>query len=85
MVGYTCVEFRDQLQQIQLLSARAAMQHGVPPSVNNSLGMFERYNPDTCTFFTPVGEMGILPWEMQRVFGLHVGAFPYEEHVPRSI
>src|SRR5436853_618346 len=85
MIGYACVEFKDQLQQLQLLPAIVAVQHGVPSSVNNSLGMLERYNSETCTFFTPVGEVGISLREMQRVSGLPVGEFPYEEHVPRLI
>src|SRR3954463_6316888 len=46
--------------------------------------MLEQYNPETCTFFTPVGEIGISPWEMQHVSGLPAGEFPYEEHVPPS-
>ena len=28
------------------------------PSHYNFFAILEKYNPDTCTFFTPVGEMG---------------------------
>src|SRR5436190_20140995 len=46
--------------------------------------MLKQYSPETCTFFTPVREIGISPWEMQRISGLPAGEFPYEEHVPPS-
>src|SRR3954462_5582132 len=75
---------RDQLQQIQLLPALLAVCQGVRANVNNFLCMLEQYNSETCTFFTPVGEIGISPWEMQHVSGLPAGEFPYEEHVPPS-
>src|SRR4051812_15024554 len=61
-----------------------AVRQGVRANVNNFLGMLEQYSPETCTFFTSVGEIGISPWEMQHVSGLPAGEFPYEEHVPPS-
>src|SRR3954466_6165070 len=61
-----------------------AMCQGMRANVNNFLGMLEQYNRETCTFFTPVGEIGISPWEMQHVSGLPAGEFPYKEHVPPS-
>src|SRR5436189_2979511 len=60
------------------------VRQGVRANVNNFLGMLEQYSPRTCTFFTPVGEIRISPWEMQHVSGLPAGEFPYEEHVPPS-
>ena len=44
--------------------------------------MLEKYNPDTCTFFTPVGEMGFALHEMFEVSGLSMGNLPYEEYIP---
>src|SRR4051812_19597639 len=61
-----------------------AVRQGVRANVNNFLGMLEQYSPESCTFFMPVGEIGIFPWEMQHVSGLPAGEFPYEEHVPPS-
>src|SRR3954470_5081056 len=84
MMTRGCTEFKDQLQQIQLLPALLAVCQGVRANVNNSLGMLEQYSSETCTFFTPVGEIGISPWEMQHVSGLPAGEFPYEEHMPPS-
>ena len=84
MMTRACTEFEDRLQQIQLLPAMFAVRQGMRANVNNFLGMLEQYSPETCTFFTPVGEIGISPWEMQHVSGLLAGEFPYEEHVPPS-
>src|SRR3954468_18892409 len=84
MMTRGCTEFEDQLRQIQLFPAMLAVRQGVRANVNNFLGMLEQYSLETCTFFTPVGEIGISPWEMQHVSGLFAGEFPYEEHVPPS-
>src|SRR3954463_3777504 len=85
MVTYTCTEFEDRLRRPQLLPTVLDVRQSVRASVNNFLGMLEQYSPDTCTFFTPFGEMGISPWEMQQVSGLPACEFPYEEHVPPSV
>src|SRR3954466_11999345 len=85
MMTRGCTEFKDQLQQIQLLPAMLAVRQGVRANVKNFLGMLEQYSPEMCTFFTPVGEIGISPWEMQQVSGLPVGEFSYEEHVLPSV
>src|SRR3954469_12081591 len=42
----------------------------------------ERFNPDSCTFFTLVGEMGFAFHEMYAVSGLSWGNLPYEERFP---
>ena len=44
--------------------------------------MLERYNLETCTFFTPVGEMGFALHEMYEISGLAMGDTPYEEYIP---
>src|SRR3954462_15698563 len=84
MMTRGCTEFEDRLRQIQLLPAMLSVRQGLRANVNNFLGMLEQYSPKTCTFFTPVGEIGISPWEMQHVSGLPAGEFSYEEHVPPS-
>src|SRR3954466_14154666 len=42
----------------------------------------ELYNPDSRTFFTPTGELGICYHEMRYVSSLDYGEFVYEERVP---
>ena len=44
--------------------------------------MLEKYNPNSCTFFSPVGEMWFALHEMYEVSGLPMGDLPYEEYVP---
>lgn len=82
MVAYASVRFKDILKEIGLAAAVRAIKNRVPLSIPNFLGIVESYNIKTCTFFTQVGEMGISPWEMQKVSELPVGEFLYEEHVP---
>jgi len=44
--------------------------------------MLEHYNPETCTFFTPVREIEFALHEMYEVYGLAMGDIPYEKYVP---
>jgi len=44
--------------------------------------MLEKYNSDTCTFFTPVGEIRFALLEMFEVSGLSMGDLSYEEYIP---
>jgi len=50
----------------------------------NFFAIFEKYNPDTCTFFTPVGEIRFAPHAMFEVLGLTMGDLPYEEYIPST-
>src|SRR3954468_9117926 len=84
MMTRGCTEFEDQLRQIQLFPTMLAVRQGVRANVNNFLCMLEQYSSETCTFFTPVGEIEISPWEMQHVSGLPAGEFPYEDDMPPS-
>ena len=43
--------------------------------------MLEKYNPDTYTLFTPIGEMGFSLHEMFEVSGLPMRDLPYEEYI----
>ena len=43
--------------------------------------MLERYNPKTCTFFTPVGEMRFALHKMYEVSSLSTGDIPYEKYI----
>lgn len=40
------------------------------------------YNPESYTFFTPVGELGMPLEDMRYVMGLPPGELPYEEYIP---
>ena len=56
--------------------------YGIPQSNHHFYAVLERYNAETCTFFTLVGEMGFALHEMCEVSGLVMGDTPYEEYVP---
>ena len=60
------------------------MCYGIVLSHYNFFGIFEKYNPDTCTFFTPVGKMRFVVLEMFEVSGLSMGDLPYEEYIPST-
>ena len=51
------------------------------PSHYNFFGILQKYNPDTCTFFTPVGEIGFTLHKMFEVLVLSKGDLPNEEYI----
>ena len=52
--------------------------HGIPQSNHHFYTVLERYNLKTCTFFTPIGEMGVALYEMYEISGLVMGDALYE-------
>lgn len=81
MVSYASTRFGDVLGEIGLAAAMLAIKKEVSLSPSNFLGVLELYDPDTCIFFTSVGEMEISLQEMHMVSWLLVGELPYEEHI----
>jgi len=61
-----------------------AVQYGIPQSTQYFYAVLERYNPETCTFFTPIGEIGLALHKMYKVSGLMIGDAHYEEYVPST-
>ena len=61
-----------------------AVQYGISPSTQHFYAILEQYNPETCTFFNPVGEMGLALHKMYEVPGLVIGDASYEEYVPST-
>ena len=79
MVWFVLPEFDDLLLQVGLYGAVRAVQYGIPQSTNYFYAILERYNPETCTFFTPIREMGLALHEMYEVSRLMIGDASYEE------
>jgi len=77
IVGFVFEDLKDKLLQSSLSVAVRAVQYGILQSSHHFFIMLERYNPETCTFFTPVGEMGFALHEMYEVSGLAMGDIPY--------
>ena len=84
MVGFTLAEFEDILLQARLYGAVRAVQYDIPQSTQHFYAILERYNPKTCIFFTPIGEMGLALHEMYEVSGMMIGDAPYEEYIPST-
>jgi len=61
-----------------------AVQYDISQSTKHFYAILEQYNPETCTFFIPIGEMGLAFHQMYEVSWLVIGDAPYEEYVPSS-
>src|SRR3954469_2353569 len=76
--------FESQWVVVRLFLTIRAVLFGLPQDPQNFFGVIELYHPDTRTFFTPIGELGISYHEMRYISGLDYGEFVYEERVPLS-
>ena len=76
MVGFVLAKLGNFLLQAGLYEAVRAVQYGLLQSTQYFYAVLERYNPETSTFFTPVGEMGLALHEMYEVLGLVIGDAP---------
>lgn len=59
-----------------------ASKHGIVQNNEYLFGMLELYNLETCTFFTPIGKLGMSLEEMYVVSGLPPSEYPSEEYMP---
>ena len=69
MVGFVLAEFDDLLLQARLYGAMRPIQYGILQSIQHFYAILKWYNPETCTFYTPIGEMGLALHEMYEVSG----------------
>lgn len=79
LVGYVLSQFRGAFERLDLVDVIRAVKFGLPLSIQNFFNIMECYNSKTCTFFTPVGKMGMTIHKMHEVIGLPHVDFPYEE------
>jgi len=84
MVGFALVKFEDLLLQTGLYGAMRDLQYGISQSTQHFYAMLERFNPETCTFITPIGEIGLALYEMYEVSVLVIGDAPYKKYVPST-
>ena len=75
-------KLEEPLLQYGLYHTIRAICYGIAPSLYNIFAILERYNLDTCTFFTRVGEMGFSLHELFEVSGLSMWNLLYEEYNP---
>lgn len=81
LVGYVLGRFRGVLETLDLHDAMRVVKFGLLLSVQNFFCILERYNAETHTFFTHVGEMGMEMHEMLEVTRLSEKDYPYEEFI----
>ena len=73
MVCFVLKELEEPLLQCELYHTVRGVCNRITLSHHNFFTMLEKYNPDTCTFFTPVGEIGFSLHVMFKVSGLSMG------------
>jgi len=73
MVSFILNELKEPLVQPELYIPVRVVQCGIPKNNHHFFIILEHYNPDTCTFFTPVEEIGFALHEMYEVSGLVMG------------
>lgn len=78
MVNFVLEDLKEALLNSGLYAAVRAMHGGIRQHNLNFFAMLELYNPTTCTFFTPSGELGFTLHEMYEVSGLMMRDIPYE-------
>ena len=78
MVGFVLKDLKDEQLQTDLYNDVWAAQYGITQSSHHLFSMLEHYNPETCTFFTLVGEIGFALHEMYEVFRLAIGDIVYK-------
>jgi len=84
MIRLALAKFEDVLLQAGLYRTVRAVQYDILQSTQHFYAILERYNSETCTFFTPIGEMGLALHEMYEVSGMVIGDAPYEEYIPST-
>ncbi|XP_020272747.1 uncharacterized protein LOC109847926 [Asparagus officinalis] len=84
MTQYVLKRFGRELAGLGLDVPIRATMHGLQSSVSHFLCLFEIYNPDTNTFFTKNGELGLPLHEMMQVSALPMGDVPYQEFFPTT-
>ena len=77
MVGFILKGLNESLLQYGLYHAVRVV--GLLRAIIIFFTMLEKYNLDSCTFFTLVGEMGFALHERCEVSGLPMGDSPFEE------
>ena len=79
LIEFVETRFGSLLEKIYLAIAIRAVKYGIRQNPSSFYAMLERFNSDSCTFYTPVGELGLALHEMHVVSGLSHGHISYEE------
>lgn len=82
LTTHVVARFGQRLEDLNFMVPVLAMKNGTLYSPPHLFGILERHCPQCCTFYTPIGEMGIAIREMFKVSMLPYGEFSYEEYIP---
>ena len=79
---YILEYFGEDLKRLGLHEVVRTTCYGMKVSMPNFYTIFELYYPAFGTFFTPIGELGLVFHEMWEVSYLPLHSLPYEEYFP---
>ncbi|ONK60101.1 uncharacterized protein A4U43_C08F14250 [Asparagus officinalis] len=84
MTKYVLSRWGEELHACGLYAAIHATMYGLPVSARHFFALYELYNPDSNTFLTRQGELGLALHEMHRISGLPMGQMLYQEYFPSN-
>ncbi|XP_020262898.1 uncharacterized protein LOC109838879 [Asparagus officinalis] len=84
MTDYVLGHWEKILKSSGLYVPIRATMYGLPVSCRHFLALLETYMPDSNTFLTGDGELGLALHEMHQVSGLLMGDYPYQEYFPSN-
>ncbi|ONK79645.1 uncharacterized protein A4U43_C01F8480 [Asparagus officinalis] len=84
MTKYVLSRWSVELHACCLYVAIRASMYGLPVSVKHFFALCELYNPDSNTFLTRHGELGLALHEMHKISGLPMGQMLYQEYFPSN-
>ncbi|ONK73126.1 uncharacterized protein A4U43_C04F27520 [Asparagus officinalis] len=84
MTKYVLSRWSEELHACGLYAAIRSTMYGLPISAKHFFALCELYNPDSNTFLTRHGELGLALHEMHKISGLPMGQMLYQEYFPSN-
>ncbi|ONK58181.1 uncharacterized protein A4U43_C09F9170 [Asparagus officinalis] len=84
MTKYVLSRWSEELHACGLYAAIRSTMYGLPVSAKHFFALCELYNPDSNTFLTRHGELGLALHEMHKISGLPMGQMLYQEYFPSN-
>ncbi|ONK77923.1 uncharacterized protein A4U43_C02F12350 [Asparagus officinalis] len=81
---YVLSRWSEELHACGLYEAFRSTMYGLPVSAKHFFALCELYNPDSNTFLTRNGELGLALHEMHKISGLPMGQMLYQEYFPSN-
>ncbi|ONK58444.1 uncharacterized protein A4U43_C09F12830 [Asparagus officinalis] len=81
---YVLSRWSEELHACGLYAAIRSTMYGLPVSAKHFFALCELYNPDSNTFLTRHGELGLALHEMHKISGLPMGQMLYQEYFPSN-